>query len=245
MKDKKQIETCFSPLLFPLFEKEGRLIIVADIFRATTSICAALDNGAKEVVAISGKEECLKYKEKGFIIAGEREGKVLDYADMGNSPDGFITPEIKGKSIVLNSTNGTRTIKIASENNNHVVIGAFVNLNALVEYIIKSNKHILLFCSGWKDHFSLEDSLFAGALSHNLFYKANNSYSINCDATKAAIDIWKTAKSNPRKYIDKASHRDRLKHMNLDHVIDYCMSMSIADVIPVLQNQRMISSDNI
>ncbi len=239
----KHIETCFSPMLFQLFEKQGRLIVVADIFRATSSICAAFGNGAKEIIAVSEKSECLKYKEKGYIVAGEREGKILDYADMGNSPDDFLTPEIKGKSIVLNTTNGTRTIRIASEYNNPVVIGAFINLGALTEYIIKENKHVLIFCSGWKDHFSLEDSLFAGALANEILIKSNDRYYTKCDATHAAMDIWKAAKNNPRKYIDKAAHRSRLKYMKLDNVIDYCMKISTVNVIPVLKNNRLINSN--
>ncbi len=237
---KKHVETCLSPKLFPLFDNKERLIVVADIFRATSSICAAFENKAKEVVAVSSKEECLKYKAKGFVVAGEREGIKLDYADVGNSPHDFLKPEITGKSIALNTTNGSRSIKIASENNNSLAIGAFVNLEALSNFIIKNNKHTLIFCSGWKDHFSLEDSLFAGALANKILEKPNNNFQTDCDATQACIDIWKTAKSNPRKYIDKAAHRYRLKHMKLDNVIDYCMSISITTVIPILQNDKII-----
>jgi len=245
MENKKHIETCFSPKLFSLFEKKDRLIVVADIFRATSSICAALGNGAKEIAAVSEKQECLEYKKKGFIIAGEREGKILDYADMGNSPDGFLTPEIKGKSIVLNTTNGTRTIRIAGKYNNPLAIGAFINLKALTDHIINENKHILIFCSGWKDHFSLEDSLFAGALASEVLNSPGDNFYTKCDATLAAIDIWKTAKNNPRKYIDKAAHRLRLKHMKLDNVIDYCMQVSIVNVVPVLRDNRLINFDDI
>ncbi len=240
-----QIETCFSPKLFPLFEKENRIIVVADIFRATSSICAALSNGVKEILAISEKSECLKYKAMGYIIAGEREGKILDYADIGNSPEVFLSPELKGKSIVLNSTNGTRTIRIASQHNNTVVIGAFVNLKALTDYLINANKHILIFCSGWKDHFSLEDALFAGALAHEVLFYAKDHFHTKCDSTIAALDIWQTASTNPREYIEKASHRHRLKYMKLDNVIDYCMRMNITDVLPVLKDNRLVNSGDV
>ena len=238
---KNQIETCFSPKLFPLFDKQDRIIVIADIFRATSSICAALGNGAKEIVPLSDKTECLKYKSKGYIVAGEREGKVLDYADMGNSPDGFLTPEITGKSIVLNTTNGTRTIKIASKQSNPVIIGAFVNLKAVTNHLIKANKHILIFCSGYKDHFSLEDSLFAGALTREILDKEKNLFFTRCDATNAAMDLWQVAKNDPRKYINKASHRYRLKHMKLDNIIDYCMKMNIAEVVPVLKDGKLVN----
>ncbi len=245
MKNKRLIETCFSPKLFSLFDKQDRLIVVTDIFRATSSICAALGNGAREIVAVSEKQECLEYKKKGFIIAGERDGKLLDYADMGNSPDGFLTPEIKGRSIVLNTTNGTRTIRIAGKHNNPLVIGAFINLKALTDHIIKENKHILIFCSGWKDHFSLEDSLFAGALATEVLSIPETNFHTKCDATHAAIDIWKTAKHDARKYVEKAAHRHRLKHMKLDNVIDYCMQTSIVNVVPVLKNNRLVNFDDI
>ncbi len=240
MEAKKNIETCYSPKLFNLFDKTEKLIVISDIFRATSSICAAFDNGAKEIVAISDKDECLEYKEKGYLIAGERQGKILDYADLGNSPNDFSKDVVKDKNLVLNTTNGTKTIKLAATDNNNVVIGAFVNLKALTQYIIKKDMAVLILCSGWKNHYSLEDSLFAGALANKIIINTTGKFYTECDATKAAMDIWEIAKNNPKKYIQKAAHNFRLKNLNLDNVIDYCMSTNITNVIPVLKNNTTL-----
>ncbi|HAJ99065.1 MAG TPA: 2-phosphosulfolactate phosphatase, partial [Bacteroidales bacterium] len=130
---KYSVEVCFSPLSWPLFAKENAVVVIVDIFRATTAICAALHNGVKSIIPVAEIWESEAYKQKGYIVAGERDGHKLQCADIGNSPFNFLDPSLRGKTIAMNTTNGTQAIKVANNTGCVVVIGSFLNLDAVAQ----------------------------------------------------------------------------------------------------------------
>src|SRR6185295_4619519 len=95
-KTPKTIEVCFSPALINLFDVSESIVVVVDILRATSSICVAFAHGAESVIPLASIEESLAYKEKGYLIAGERNGEMIEGFDMGNSPFSFMEDRIKG-----------------------------------------------------------------------------------------------------------------------------------------------------
>ncbi|MEI6765772.1 MAG: 2-phosphosulfolactate phosphatase [Bacteroidota bacterium] len=238
MTNVNEIETCFSPALVPYYKTEGRIIVLVDILRATSSICAAFHYGVKEIIPVASVEEARDYKNRGFIVAGERDGKVLDFADFGNSPFNFMNAEIKGKTIAYCTTNGTKAISWA-ENSESLVIGAYLNFSVLSEWLAKQKKDVLILCSGWKNKFNIEDTLFAGALAAKLL--EGGAFGTNCDSVTASVDLWTLAKTDLMKYIDKAAHRTRLKNLGLDDVIEYCHTFDAAPVLPLLKNNTIIA----
>jgi 2-phosphosulfolactate phosphatase len=233
-KEQLSIEVCFSPLSWPLFQREEALVIVTDIFRASTAICAAFHNGVDAIIPVAEVSESEVWKQKGYIVAGERDGKKLACADFGNSPFNFLDPGLRGKTVVMNTTNGTQAIKMAGANSGEVAIGSFLNLTALCHHALSVNKHILIFCAGWKDRFSLEDTLFAGAMVEKLLHDGKGRFYTNCDSAIASADLWLLAKGNPLQYIEKAAHRHRLKRMGLDDILEYALTQDITEAIPVL-----------
>lgn len=237
--EKKTIEVCFTPALFDYYKNEESIVVIVDILRATSSICTAFFNGLHELIPVSGIEEARDYKNKGFIVAAERDGKILDFADIGNSPEHFSPEKVKGKSVVYSTTNGTQAINMASACKK-VVIGSFLNLNLLAKWLYGQNKNVIVFCSGWKKKFNLEDSVFAGALSSELL--KTDRFSTQCDSTNASIDLWNTAKGNILGYMEKASHKNRLKNLHIDHILPYCFSLNKAPVLPVLSGQTIINA---
>jgi 2-phosphosulfolactate phosphatase len=233
----RTIETCFSPALFSnLLTKENFVVVIVDVLRATTAICTAFKNGAVEVLPVAKIEETKKYRPLGYMIAGERDGIVIDGADFGNSPFNFSEEHVKGKKIVITTTNGTQTIEQAKISDT-VVIGAYSNITVLSEWLQKQNKNIVIFCSGWKNKFNLEDSIMAGALAEILLKK---EFCSHCDSTMAAIELWNVAKKDVLKFIEKASHRHRLKKLGLDDVLEYCFTPDTANVIPFLKGNAFI-----
>ena len=235
---KPTVEVCFTPKLFPyVITKENYIVVVVDILRATTSICAAFANDVKSIIPVAKPDDARKMKNIGFLVAAERDGKKLEFADFGNSPINFMTPEVKGKEIVYSTTNGTQAIDM-SKKCDSVVIGAFSNISALTKWLVKQNKNILILCSGWKGKFNLEDSIFAGALSNNLL--KSNKFETNCDSVQAAMDLWNISKDNMLLYIEKASHRHRLKSMVLDDIIEYSFTLDSANVVPILDGGKLI-----
>ncbi|MCX6273459.1 MAG: 2-phosphosulfolactate phosphatase [Bacteroidetes bacterium] len=236
------LEVCLSPALFPaILTEKPYVIVVTDILRATTAMCAAFENGVKEIIPVASLEEAREYKEKGFLVAAEREGSILDFADFGNSPFDYMREEVRGKTIVYSTTNGTMAITL-SQDADSIVLGAFVNISAVFHWAIDQGKrgmNLLILCSGWKLQFSLEDSLFAGCLSEKLIN--SGVFKTDCDAAKACIDLWNTAGTDLAGYMEKAAHRKRLRNLGADDSLSYCLSMDLTHVVPGLRNGVLVA----
>jgi 2-phosphosulfolactate phosphatase len=223
--------------LFNTFDPTGKIVVLVDILRATSTICAALHHGVKEIIPVATIDEALAYKKKGYMVAGERDGKVLDFADFGNSPFNFMNDAAIGQSIVYTTTNGTKAISIAT-GCHELLIGAYLNLNVIADYLRNATQDVIIFCSGWKNKFNLEDTLFAGALADQLL--KDNNYKTVCDSTLAATDLWSIAKNDLMTYIQKAAHRERLRKLGLDDVLEYCHTPDLAPVIPVYKAPAIV-----
>lgn len=226
---KRILETCFSPALYEPETHTGTIVVIIDILRASSAICTAFSNGASRIIPVSTVNEALWYKEQGFLVAAERDGYVLDFADFGNSPFNFTAEKVSGKTIVYSTTNGTGIINMASAAGK-IVIGSFINMSSLVEWIASRNRNVVLFCAGWKNRFNLEDSVCAGAIAERLM--ATSLYTTICDSTLAAIDLWQLAKNDLPGYIEKAAQRSRLRDKQLDDCLNYCLTTDVTDVVP-------------
>lgn len=227
---QRSIEVCFSPVLYPyVLNNNNYIVVIIDVLRASTSICAAIKNGVKKMIPVAGIEEAMEYKNKGYIVAAERNGAKLDFADIGNSPFGFTVDYVKDKVIVYSTTNGTQAMKMV-EGCDDIIIGCFNNLSFATKWMTEKNKNVLLMCSGWKYKFSLEDAVCAGAFVEELMKYPD--YYINCDSATLSLDLWSLAKKNPKEYLEKALHRERLRKYGLDDVLDYTYSLNSTDVVP-------------
>lgn len=230
---KRIIDTCFSPALYEPELHAGSIVIVIDILRASSAICTAFANGARAIVPVAGADEAKEYKEKGYLVAAERDGFVLDFADFGNSPFNFTPDRVEGKTIVYSTTNGTGIINLASSAY-MIAVGSFLNIGALLRWITDQDKDVMLFCAGWKNRFNLEDTIYAGAVAYRLM--ESGLYSTRCDSTLAAIDLWSIASRDLRGYIEKVAQRTRLKDKKLDDCIDFCLTTDFTDKIPVMKD---------
>ena len=240
--DKRKVEVCFSPALFSDFRNDNAVVVIVDILRATSAIVTAFMNGVKSIIPVATLEEAKEYKAKGYLVAAERDGIVRDFADFGNSPYNFKREVIEGKDIVYSTTNGTNCITLARMNY-RVLIGAYLNLQALTEYIIAVDRDLLILCAGWKNKFNLEDSLFAGALAASVL--KNNRYFTACDSTHASMDLWNLARHDMLGYIEKAAQRHRLKKNKLDDVLAYCHTLNLTQMIPALKQESLTLVGNL
>jgi 2-phosphosulfolactate phosphatase len=234
--EKRKIEVCYSPALYPYYENREAIVVVTDILRASSAIVTAFMNGVDRIIPVATLEEAKAFKEKGFVVAAERDGIVRDFADFGNSPYHFTSEQVRGKQIVYSTTNGTHAIHLASSGS-QVLIGAYLNLTALAIHIRKEKKDLLVLCAGWKNKYNLEDTLFAGALAQMVM--EDERYHTICDATLGAIDLFNTASQDMMGYIEKVAQRHRLKKNNLDDVIDYCHQTDLTHLIPVLKENHL------
>ena len=233
--EKRSVEVCFSPALFGDILTTGEFIVVlVDILRATTTICTAVGNGVEAIVPVATHDEARRLKEQGFLVATEKDGVQLDFADFGNSAFSFTREAVGGKTIVYCTTNGTRALGIAKDAAG-IAIGAFVNISAVTEWLVRQQKDVVILCSGWKNKFCLEDALFAGALTERLL--DTGLFQAECDSAEAAMDLWSVAKGDPLGYVEKAAQRHRLKKLGLDDVIPYSFTCDEVGVVPVFDGK--------
>lgn len=236
MKKKLVVDVCLSPYLYPVYHKEDTIVVVIDILRATSAMCTAFHYGVDKIIPVATVEEAAEYKRQGFLVGAERNGIALDGFDFGNSPFSYTTEKIKGQTIVISTTNGTQAIESARKAYK-VVIGAFTNITALCNWLKIQDRSILLLCSGWKNRFNLEDTLFAGAVADRLL--KNTDLFISGDGALSASYLYQAAQDNPYKYLRNSSHAERLAAMGLKKDIKYCFSLDQTTVIPVLKGKYL------
>jgi 2-phosphosulfolactate phosphatase len=227
------IEVCLSPLLFDTYKNPDAVVVVVDILRATSAICSAFENGARSLIPVATIDEARKYKDKGYTVAAERDGYILDFADFGNSPFNFTRDKVSGKDIVYSTTNGTMTIELA-KNSKNILIGSFLNFSAIYRHLLGCESDILILCAGWKGKVNIEDTFFAGALAHQLV--KSGRYKTDCDPAKIAIDIWLAGKDDKMGYIEKAAQRSRLRNKGLDDCIAFCLEADSSQIIPCVKD---------
>ena len=233
----RSIDVCLTPALLNLYDIEDSIVVVIDILRATSSIVYGIDNGASAIIPVAQVEDCLTYADKGYLLAAERNGEVVEGYDFGNSPFSYTAEKVGGKTVVLTTTNGTKALHMARERAYQVVIGSFLNLKALCSWLRSQDKNVLLLCAGWKDKFNLEDTLFAGAVVSEL----RKDFAHIDDASIAAEDLYKCAKDDLRAYLHKSSHSHRLAELNIEEDVKFCLQLNVCQAIPVLVGEALLA----
>ena len=232
-----QIEICFSPSLLDLYEHQDSVVVVTDVFRATTTICTAFANGATDVIPVASAQEALAYKSLGYLVGAEQATERCTFADFGNSPAEYSVSRINGKSLVIMTTNGTKAIKGASHCYK-LLIGAFVNLKALADHIMELNKDVLIVCSGADGRICLEDSLFAGALTSTLL--AEEGVTAASDGARLAVALWHQANRDFSAFLLRSEHAQRLIRHGFRSDVNYCLRRSIFGIVPELQGDKLV-----
>lgn len=234
-----KLEVCLSPALLNLYNTEGSVVVIIDVFRATSTIAAALHNGAKSVIPVASVPECIELGNKieNSITAGERDGKVAEGLEHGNSPSEYPVEFINGKTLVLTTTNGTRLLHMV-ENAETIITGSFVNLTAVCNFLKSQNdKNVLLACAAWKDRFNLEDTLFAGAVIESV----RGSFDINCDSSRAAHHLYKSLNGNSFiSFLRDSAHYRRLSAFGLENDMEYCATPDLHPIVPILKGDELI-----
>jgi 2-phosphosulfolactate phosphatase len=233
----RKIEVCLTPALIDLYAIENSIVVVIDILRATSSIVYGIENGAQAIIPVAQVEDYLNYADMGYLLAAERNGEVVEGYNFGNSPFSYTADKVAGKTVVLTTTNGTKALHLARSRASQVVIGAFLNLQSLCDWLKTQDKDVLLLCAGWKDQFNLEDTIFAGAVVHQL----RALFTEFDDAGVAAEDLYLLAKDNLRAYVGKSAHSHRMTALNIEEDINFCLQLDICKAIPVLEGDDLVA----
>lgn len=230
--NKPTLYTCLSPALLHLYDVKQTIVVVIDILRATSTIATALHNGAKEIIPVDSVERCIQLGTQiECITAGERDGQVAPGLQYGNSSFEYPESFIKGKILVLTTTNGTKLLHMAlAKGATEIVTGSFLNLSAVCDHLVAMKKNVILGCAAWKDKPNMEDSLFAGAVVSRI----KEHFSINCDASHIAENLYNLAKEDMYEFLktNNASHYHRLTNFGLERDLRQCFTIDSANVLP-------------
>ncbi len=240
MSSRPTIHTSLSPSLLHLYDISSSVVVIIDVFRATSTIASALFNGAKCVIPVDSVPRAIEIsKNIGGIAAGERDGMIAEGLQHGNSPLEYSREFIESKTLVLTTTNGTRLLQMALDNNaDKIISGSFPNLTAVCEFLSSENKNIVLGCAGWKDRFNLEDTLFAGAVINRL----KKQFTIHCDSSLMAETMYAKHKNDLLDFAPKLTHYHRLvERFGLIEDIQFCLTEDIANVLPVYSEGKLIA----
>lgn len=239
MINKPSLHTSISPALLHLYDLSNSVVVIIDVFRATSTIASALYNGAKCVIPVDTVPKAIEIsKNIGGIAAGERDGLIAEGLQHGNSPLEYTRHFIENKTLVLTTTNGTRLLQMALDKNADTIIsGSFPNLSAVCDFLLSEKKNVILGCAGWKDRFNLEDTLFAGAVIHTI----KNEFIIHCDSSLMAETMYAKHKANLLHFAPQLTHYHRLvERFGLIEDIHFCLKADVANVLPVYNDGKLI-----
>lgn len=234
----RRLNVCLTSDLFHHYDEGDKLVLVVDILRATSVISTAFHYGISELIPVSSLEEAKQYiNREGYIVAAERNAEPIEGIPLGNSPFQYMNDDVKNKRLVLTTTNGTKSIKLASKH--EVISASFVNQDAVYNFIMRSKKDVVVLCSGWKGLVNMEDSIFAGILSDKLL--KTNEFQSQCDSVLASVAIKRDAGNDLFSYLEDSAHRNRLKHLNMEADTKFCLNPTFkSSIIPILKNGKLI-----
>lgn len=234
----KHIDVCLTPDLLHLHTIDNTIVVVTDIFRATSCMVTAFAHGVRSIVPVATIEECQQWQERGYLAAAERNAKRVDGFELDNSPFTYMTERVRGADVAMTTTNGTLAIT-KSRAGVKVLVGAFLNLEAVARYLKTEPYDVLVLCAGWKGRVNMEDTLFAGALIDQL----KDSYALAEDSAIMAHRLYQDGKANLTSYMANASHIRRLQRLGIQKDIPYCLQHNLYDIVPVLRGNALVAME--
>lgn len=211
-------------------------VVVIDVLRASTTVIAALNSGAREIIPVNTIESAVKVSGNLFgdvvIRGGERNGKMIEGFNLGNSPFEYTPETVKGKSIIFYTTNGAPAMWKARYAKNLLIAG-FVNITAVVNKIKEIKEDIYILCAGKQTQFCIEDAVCAGMLTKLLIDDEETEIDFN-DSAVAAVALFKNFSKNLLKMARTCDHGKYLIEIGFEKDIEFCTNIDTFDVVPEL-----------
>lgn len=222
---------------------KGKICVVIDTLRATSTIITALNSGCSEIIPASCITEAQRLKKNKkyheYLLGGEIEGQHIKNFHLGDSPLEYCNGHLRGNGLIFSTTNGTRTLQKVRKARS-VLVCALLNATAVVKWLAGQSKDILICCAGTRGHYSLEDYLTAGCIVHELterkysctttdiaytaacFYKYNKQLSGNSLSFTSLLKLTKNGK--------------RLLEAGFEEDLTYCGQQDILSILPFYKN---------
>jgi 2-phosphosulfolactate phosphatase len=210
-----RLDVFFTPNQVKPADTTGRLVAIVDVLRASTTVATALGNGARTVIPLEGADEVIvrskEFARSQILLAGEQKMHPITGFDIGNSPQAYTKEVVGGKTILLTTTNGTRTL-LGVQGARDIVIASYVNFTAvlaMMKLAARSDTDIAIICAGDEGSFTLEDAACAGRYVKAIPKRADSI--VSNDAASASVLIEKKYGDNIEKVFKESSHGQALE----------------------------------
>ena len=215
----------------------NRTVVVIDVLRATSVMVHAMWQGALEIIPLATAEaafEMAKVFPRGSIIlGGERRSKKIPGFDLGNSPKEYIAERVKGKKLILTTTNGTKAFHVVSSGR-EVLVGSFFNIGVMAQRCLELNRDLLIFPSGDEGKFSLEDTICGGMLIERIMKKGGKRIDLS-DASRCAQILYKKFEDNLTEAFHLSHHGKELINRGFIEDLAYCAQIDMTDIVPIFR----------
>lgn len=222
-------------------ELTGTTAVVVDVLRATSTLVTALSRGAGAVFPAASTEDAIRLSQslgrEDTLLCGERKGLPIEGYDLGNSPREFTPEVVRGKRLIMNTTNGTRAF-LSLEGADRVLAAAFLNLGAVVRAVEKAER-LLVVCAGREDRFALEDAVCAGVLIQRL---ADGGVALDPgDGARAAMTLARTFRVD-QAFLASTQAGQALVAAGLEGDLSWCAHTDALDHVPVFRDRSIVLS---
>ena len=232
------LETLFIPEEIKNTELVGKLVVIIDVLRASSTIVTALANGCRGFIPILSpgqvKEKAQQFEKERILLGGEREGIKIEDFDLGNSPGEYKREVVKDKTIIFSTTNGVKTLEMA-KGAYRIIIGSFLNLQAVCNYCTNYQGDILIICAGKEGKFSLEDTACAGMMINSLRDVFPGGHH-EVDANLTARLLYEKFGNNIMEILRKSQHGRYLESIGLVEDLKFCSQLDFFHIVPIFKD---------
>jgi len=219
----------------------GKTLVLIDVLRASTTICQALKSGARAVIPVAEPGEAAELRSKigndNSVLGGERNGTKIENFDLGNSPLEYTEDKVKGKTVILTTSNGTRGY-IKTGGAKLILTGALVNISEVSRKIADAGNDLVILCAGQDGDFSIEDTLCGGMILHKLLTDDKIDMELN-DAASLALLLYRTNSRALKQTISRGEHGRFLKKLGFESDVELATEIDSLPVVPILKDSRL------
>ncbi len=223
-------------------EVAGRTVVVIDVLRASSSIVEAMASGARTIFPVTSIEEAIRLANTlgrdEVLLCGERRRLTIEGFDLGNSPGEFTPERVAGKTLVMTTTNGTASMAAAA-GAARVIVGALLNLDAVVEELVRTGAHPVFLCSAREGRFGLDDAVTAGRMIGALVEALPDVEWTMNDGARAALALGRACDGDAAALFAQTAAGRQLADVGLEADLAFCAQVNLRDVVPVLQDRSI------
>jgi 2-phosphosulfolactate phosphatase len=220
---------------------QNAAVVVIDVLRASSTIIAAIESGAERIIPIADVETASRLARPAErdkkLLAGERKGLPVPGFDLSNSPAEFTPARVRGRTIVLTTTNGTRALTAASKAG-RIVVCSLTNLHA-VAAALRSESELVVLCCGSEGSIAAEDLLCGGLLLQSIGSAvAPESLS---DAARIAVALAERYGGNAEAFLRASDHGRRLIGLGFEADVGFCARVGASSCVPAVKEGVIVS----